>query len=311
MGAAVLVVCFLVSNEVRSEEKAEKAGQILCPVSGKPASFSHKVMTDDGPVFFCCDNCPKKFKADPAAYSEKVEAQRKVLATLPRVQTSCPMSGKPINKEAFVEQDGKKVYFCCNDCKAEYQKEPAKYKGKLAGSYTYLSVPACPVSGKPVIFANSVMTKDGPVYFCCKGCPKEFEANTAKYEAKAAEQRTALASWPRVQVSCPMSGKPVNSKAFTEVHGKKVYFCCNDCKAEYEKDPAKYKAKLDASYTYQVLCPVTGEEIDPATSADFGGQTVYFCCGGCKGKLADDAAKYAPALSAQGIHIDVPKKTEK
>jgi YHS domain-containing protein len=31
---------------------------------------------------------------------------------------------------------------------------------------------------------------------------------------------------------------------FVEYKGKKVYFCCADCKAKFEADPEKYIAKL-------------------------------------------------------------------
>ncbi len=47
-------------------------------------------------------------------------------------QKMCPvMANMPINKDIFVEYQGKKVYFCCNDCKAKFEKEPEKYLSKL------------------------------------------------------------------------------------------------------------------------------------------------------------------------------------
>ncbi len=47
-------------------------------------------------------------------------------------QKVCPvMAGNPINKNVLVEYQGKKVYFCCNDCKAAFRKDPEKYLGKL------------------------------------------------------------------------------------------------------------------------------------------------------------------------------------
>ena len=47
------------------------------------------------------------------------------------------------------------------------------------------------------------------------------------------------------QTTCPvMDGNPINKKVFVEYKGKKVYFCCADCKAVFEKDPEKYIAKL-------------------------------------------------------------------
>lgn len=47
-------------------------------------------------------------------------------------QTTCPvMDGNPINKDVFVEYKGKKVYFCCPDCKAKFDADPEKYIAKL------------------------------------------------------------------------------------------------------------------------------------------------------------------------------------
>ena len=47
-------------------------------------------------------------------------------------QTMCPiMDGNKINKNVFVEYQGKKVYFCCPDCKAKFLAEPEKYIAEL------------------------------------------------------------------------------------------------------------------------------------------------------------------------------------
>jgi YHS domain-containing protein len=47
-------------------------------------------------------------------------------------QTMCPiMDGNKIDKNVFVEYKGKKVYFCCADCKAKFEADPEKYVAKL------------------------------------------------------------------------------------------------------------------------------------------------------------------------------------
>ena len=46
-------------------------------------------------------------------------------------QTICPVMGNPIDKNVFVEYKGKKVYFCCPDCKAKFNADPEKYVAKL------------------------------------------------------------------------------------------------------------------------------------------------------------------------------------
>ena len=46
-------------------------------------------------------------------------------------QTTCPVMGGAINKDIFVEYQGKKVYFCCNGCPDVFKADPAKYLAKL------------------------------------------------------------------------------------------------------------------------------------------------------------------------------------
>jgi YHS domain-containing protein len=61
------------------------------------------------------------------------EAKKTVTAAAAEVeQTMCPvMDGNKIDKNVFVEYKGKKVYFCCPDCKAKFQADPEKYVANL------------------------------------------------------------------------------------------------------------------------------------------------------------------------------------
>lgn len=169
------------------------------------------------------------------------------------------------------------------------------------GAKEAAGLPRCPMMDEPIDFTAMTMTDDGPVYFCCVDCIEQFKADPAKHAADVRAQREALAKRPRVQVACPLEGGPISEDAYTQVGGQKVYFCCENCKARYESDPAKYAGKLEASYTYQTRCPVSGDEIDPASSIELaGGQRVYFCCGRCGAKLLAEPDKYIERLQRQG-----------
>jgi YHS domain-containing protein len=66
--------------------------------------------------------CKKKTADEPAVQSQTEEI----------VQTTCPvMVGNPIDKNVFVMYQGKKVYFCCPECKAKFNADPEKYLDKL------------------------------------------------------------------------------------------------------------------------------------------------------------------------------------
>jgi YHS domain-containing protein len=68
--------------------------------------------------------CKKKESAAPA--------ETKKVASAAVEQTTCPvMDGNKINKDVFVEYKGKKVYFCCPDCKAKFEADPEKYAANL------------------------------------------------------------------------------------------------------------------------------------------------------------------------------------
>lgn len=174
-------------EEQKKEEPKKEAEKPLCPVSGKPINFAVSVPTDEGPVYFCCPECPAKFKADAKKFADKVADQRKLLAKMPRVQVVCPVDGKPIDKTANIEQGGTKIFFCSKDCAEKYKKEADKMKGKLEACYTYQT--KCPVTGKDIDPTCFVTAKSGvKVYFCMKDCVGKFEKDMAKYLPELAKQ---------------------------------------------------------------------------------------------------------------------------
>jgi YHS domain-containing protein len=110
--------------------------QAVCPVSGQAidkASSPH-VDWEGQRVYFCCNKCPAKFKADPEKYFAKV-AEAGV--ELENVQTACPVSGEDLGGEmgdpVKVTHKGRTVKLCCDMCKPKFEKEPAKYLAKLPG----------------------------------------------------------------------------------------------------------------------------------------------------------------------------------
>jgi YHS domain-containing protein len=46
-------------------------------------------------------------------------------------QTKCPVLAGDINKEVYADYKGKRIYFCCAGCDAEFKKDPEKYMKKL------------------------------------------------------------------------------------------------------------------------------------------------------------------------------------
>ncbi len=45
----------------------------------------------------------------------------------PASALTCPVSGKPAQKEVSYEYQGKTIHFCCKDCLEPFKKDPEKY----------------------------------------------------------------------------------------------------------------------------------------------------------------------------------------
>ena len=186
VGAAVLLAAG--GLNAAKDEAEKKAFKATCPVSGKPAGEDHVVELKNGDkVYFCCDNCPKAFKANRTKYN--LQVKRQLVETDQVVQVACPITGKPVNEETLVEVGEAKVGFCCEKCEAKYAKadDDGKLKvlfAKGAFDKGFTRQTKCPVSGKPIKAEHVVEYKDKKVYFCCPNCPAAFEKDPEKFVAK-------------------------------------------------------------------------------------------------------------------------------
>ncbi len=98
--------------------------QTTCPVMGGAINKDLYVDHDGKRVYICCKGCEAPLKKDPATYIQKLEDAGVTVATL---QTECPvMGGNPIDRNLYVDHDGKRIYVCCRGCIAEVGKDPAK-----------------------------------------------------------------------------------------------------------------------------------------------------------------------------------------
>ncbi len=91
----------------------------------------------------------------------------------------------------------------------------------------------CPVSGKAAVAAHTVAFNGGDVQFCCPNCPKAFNANSAKFAAKANLQLAQ--SGQLKQIKCPLTEKPVAADKSIAVEGVEVGLCCAGCLAKAKK----------------------------------------------------------------------------
>jgi len=105
---------------------------------------------------------------------------------------------------------------------------------------------------------------------------------------------------PLAAAKCPMSGEAAKADQNAEFEGGKVYFCCDECKANFAKDSSKGAAKARNQMVLtgqfeQKACPLTGAPTKAETALNVGGVKVAFCCNNCKGKV-EKAKDDAPAV---------------
>ena len=63
--------------------------------------------------------------------AEKIVSEPAVTQAAGIVQKTCPIMGGAINKNIYVDYNGRRVYFCCKMCVATFKKDPQKYVTKV------------------------------------------------------------------------------------------------------------------------------------------------------------------------------------
>ena len=73
----------------------------------------------------------KKFKVLFLALALTAFATGSLWAAEAKPQTTCPVLAGNIDKSVYADYQGKRIYFCCKGCDAEFEKNPGKYMKKL------------------------------------------------------------------------------------------------------------------------------------------------------------------------------------
>lgn len=117
-------------------EKQKNVAPAVCPVSGKKLAEGEGVSKVEGNrlVRFCCDGCPAKYEADPAAFKAKlddavIEAQKDSYPL-----DTCVVSGEKLGSMGDSENvvvNNHLVRLCCKGCEKQLLKNPAKFTAKL------------------------------------------------------------------------------------------------------------------------------------------------------------------------------------
>lgn len=180
--------------------------------------------------------------------------------------------------------------------RGDYRPVPAEPRPEPANE-------TCPVTDKPLPDGDpgqfAVLHRGQWVGFCCAKCRAAFEADPKKYEDKL--PKTGLEV---VNDVCPVSGEKADASITVDHDGRRVAFCCANCKVKFEADPAPYLAVLDAKPALgpelNEVCPVSGQPAKPQIFVDDEGLRVAFCCEKCKAKFEADPAAYRAKIDHPG-----------
>ena len=152
-----------------------------------------------------------------------------VFASADPSNDKCPVSGKPVDK-AQTSKNVVAVGVCCDKCEAKVKADPKKYADAVAEATGKAVNAKCPYSGKPVDATKTFRHEGQVIAVCCDKCEAKAKADPAGAAAKVTVDTAG-------NDKCPISGKAIDPEKIVKIE-EEVGFCCEKCKAKYDKDPA-------------------------------------------------------------------------
>lgn len=203
------------------------------------AAACSAAIAQDKPAAGAAEKPAAKQDAKPEAKPAAKTDEKKADASTPRCAV---MMDDEIDMNVFATYRGKKVYFCCEKCKAKFETDPDKYAENVKKQWDAMRPlrvqVKCAISGEDLSdLKTSSESKDGKVYFCCDKCKSKWDKDAAMH-AKLGEACT-------FQTTCPMDGNAIDPLVHKDYDGKRVYFCCAGCPAAFEKEKAVGMRKVD------------------------------------------------------------------
>ena len=194
--ALSLLVVLLIATTAVAEDKAPPTLQTQCPVMGGKIDKSMYVDHDGKRIYVCCAGCINAIKKDPTKYIKKLEAEG---ITLEKRQTQCPVMGGKVNKNLYVDHNGKRIYVCCAGCITAVKKDPAKYIKKLEAEGVTLEKrqTQCPVMGGKINKKLYVDHGGKRIYVCCEGCINAVKKDAQKYVKTLEAEGITLDATPK------------------------------------------------------------------------------------------------------------------
>ena len=140
--------------------------------------------------------------------------------------TECPYSGNASKADVVAEFRGMKVDFCCNGCKARFEKADDTARAALVANVVKPINDTC--CDKPVDHASMAVVQGFPVAFCKSACG-EMVMNAP------AEKQIAFVASKIKPVNAECCGVPAAEAKMVAFHdGKAVALCSEKCDAFFD-----------------------------------------------------------------------------
>jgi YHS domain-containing protein len=138
-----VLILFAVSSVVVAGEKTTEANvwttkdgakHFKCPVMGSEGVVKESTtfsIVDGKKYYHCCGGCSGKFTENTAKYLDGFVTPANVVKIDDKGKHfQCVVSGESGvvgEKTKYSDKDGKRYYFCCNDCKKAFDKKAEKF----------------------------------------------------------------------------------------------------------------------------------------------------------------------------------------
>ncbi len=171
----------------------------------------------------------------------------------------CIVSGAKFESQAPVVKtyDGREVRFCSVDCSTKFETGKDEFVKKLDAEMIaqqkadYPTVQCVSMPEDKIDEDLDFILNNRLFRVCCEDCVDDIKKDPAKYTAKIDK-----AVVEKQKDSYPLKTGVVSDESLDGSHGevvehvvanRLVRLCCTGCVKGFEKEPAKYLAKIDAA----------------------------------------------------------------
>lgn len=102
--------------------------QTHCPIAGGEIDGTVFEDHQGQRVYFCCPGCEGPYLQDVEKSLRAIGAKGQTVAS---IQTTCPVSGKPIDTDVYVDHAGRRIFFHCPACLPEFKQDPDGFAKNL------------------------------------------------------------------------------------------------------------------------------------------------------------------------------------